>query len=417
MAKKYGLKSNKTLRVKIMRTIIFLVLSASALGIGSFVGNIIFDMDIKLIEKVDVNTFKTTLNNSIPLIDTVYNSGNISVSISGEIKNLIRKIFEFDINNPMTILNVESPFLNQYYEKSYKPRQAQRDLNYYKPNIASPNESPQKDKGKEYQSDQSSISMDEGLEKRDYTESNQVTSGKIKISNETKYKIIISELLKEPLKLKFDKRKGPKILIYHTHTTESYIKSTDDLNDASVPTWTQDPRYSVVRVGEELAQLFRKKYGIDVIHNGSFHDYPNYNGAYGRSLNTVEKILKSYPTIKVVLDIHRDGLGSESKKLRAVTKVNQKNAAQVMFVVGTNGNGLSHPQWKENLKFAVKLQEKLNEQCPGLAKPIYVSKNRYNQHVKNDALIIEVGGDGNTLEECLESTKYLAKAINDVISK
>jgi stage II sporulation protein P len=153
---------------------------------------------------------------------------------------------------------------------------------------------------------------------------------------------------------------------------------------------------------------------LAMLHNGTIHDYPNYKSSYANSLSTVKKYLKSYPSLRILLDIHRDGLGAGNPKLRVNTKINGKNAAQIMFVVGTNGTGLEHPNWRENLKLALKLQEKLNSKYPGLAKPIYISKNRYNQHETNGALIIEIGGDGNLLSECLESTKYLAEVIGEI---
>ena len=88
-----------------------------------------------------------------------------------------------------------------------------------------------------------------------------------------------------------------------------------------------------------------------------------------------------------------------------------------MFVVGTNATGLSHDNWRENLKFAIKLQEKLISYNPNIVKPIYVSKNRYNQNLTNFSLIIEVGGDGNVITESIESTKYIARALNDLIEQ
>jgi stage II sporulation protein P len=167
------------------------------------------------------------------------------------------------------------------------------------------------------------------------------------------------------------------------------------------------------RVGEELTQNLEKKFGIDVLHNGTVHDYDR-DAAYGVALPTVQKILKGNPSIKVVLDIHRDGIDAKKTEAAVGKKINGRNAAQIMFVVGTS-EMLPHATWKENLKFAVKLQQKLNEKYPGLARPIWLSNKRYNQHVTNGALIIEVGADGNLLSECLESTKYLAEALNDVL--
>lgn len=151
-----------------------------------------------------------------------------------------------------------------------------------------------------------------------------------------------------------------------------------------------------------------------MIHNATVHNQPSDTGAYGRSLNTATNILKSYPSIKIVLDIHRDGLGES--KLRVASKINGKDTAKIMFVVGTDGTGLEHPNWRENLKLALKLQQKLNEKYPGITRPVYMSRNRYNQHLTNGSLIVEIGGDGNTINECLESAKYLAEVLNEVIN-
>jgi stage II sporulation protein P len=201
-------------------------------------------------------------------------------------------------------------------------------------------------------------------------------------------------------------------LIVHTHTTEGYLLDIKNLNKSGINSYTSDPRYNVVRIGEELKQNLSKNYGIEAIHNGTVHD-SNFNAAYGKSLNTVESILKSYPSIRLVIDLHRDGLG-DNKKLRTAVKINGKSAARVMFVVGTNQN-LNHTSWKENFKLAIKLYDGINELYPGLTRPIDLSYNRYNQHLSNGALIMEVGGDGDTLDEALETTKYLSRVISEVI--
>jgi stage II sporulation protein P len=114
----------------------------------------------------------------------------------------------------------------------------------------------------------------------------------------------------------------------------------------------------------------------------------------------------------MTIDLHRDAVSGQ--KLRVVKQVNGKSAAQIMFVIGTDSK-LSNPKWRENLKLAVKIQARLNELYPGIAKPIYISKNRYNQHLTNGSVIVEIGGDGNVIDECVRSTEYLARAINDVL--
>lgn len=426
MDTKHKYRNKKPFYIKPLKILIFIALSYLAVRTGTIAGNYLFGADIKVVENIDVDIFKSTLNNSIPLIDTVYNSGNMSVSFSNDIKELVNKIFGFDLGEPMTILNAQSLYFHDYYNNGYKQYMAMleeknKPQKYINEHIVPDNETKKEEKTGDNKAeampeDASSITFEEDEEDHGTAKNDIIYngSGKISIYNETKLKINIDELLNEPLKFTFDKKKN-KILIYHTHTTESYLRNIKDLNK-DVPNRTQDPRYSVVRVGEELAQNLRKKYGVDIIHNGTIHDYPNYNYSYSNSLNTITKILKSYPTIKMTIDVHRDAAGDNGKKLRAVAKVNNKNTAQVMFVVGTNQGKLAHPNWRENLKLAVKLQEKLNEISPNLAKPIDLSKNRYNEHVTLGSLIIEVGGDGNTLDECLESTKYVAKAINDVLN-
>jgi stage II sporulation protein P len=411
------LKNKSTLKRAIFKIALFVFLSAAAIKGGTLGGTLLTRLEGTFMGKIDVQNFKTILSSSFPIIDSVYNSGNISISFYGEIKGVISSIFGFDFNNLETVLNSNSVILNNYFIKYYPDvllaREKQVKLDY------SESENAKDTEKNGLLVDQSSIYSEDTGEDKTHKEDKgnnegYQSQGKIAINNETKEKIDINELLKSPIS-KLTSKKGPKVLIYHTHTTESYVDKVSNLNKADFPSWTKDPNKSVVRVGEQLASILRKNYDIDVIHNGTIHDYPNYNGSYGSSLITASSILKSYPSINVVIDLHRDGLGLQGKKLRVVKNVNGKNAAQVMFVIGTDKNGLYHPNWKENLKFAVKLQDTLNKICPGLAKPINLSKNRYNQQVSNKALIIEVGGDGNLMEECLESTKYLAQAINEVV--
>ena len=412
---RYGYK--KGFLKKFLKILLFILFSYACIRLGLAAGNLIYDADIKIVKNTDVEIFKKTLNISIPIIDVTYNSGNSSLSFPNEIRNIISGIFGFDLRNPVTILNAQSSFFLNYYNRQYREfsdgGKESGDDNKYDDMHINDYTKPESEEEKLLE-DASSITYEDENEQKDHTGGSLVSSGHLAVQNETKYKIDINGLVKEPLNIKFD-RKGPKILIYHTHTTESYLRSLKDLNNNSAANRTRDSRYNVVRVGEELAQILRKKYGIDVIHNGTIHDYPDYNSSYRNSLNTITKILKSYPSIKITLDIHRDALGNGEGKLRTVTSINGKDSARIMFVVGTDQNGLKNPNWRENLKLALKLQEILNEKYPELAKPIDLSKNRYNEHVTNGSLIIEIGGDGNLLGESLESTKYIAEALNEII--
>lgn len=430
MSNRHRRRAKKQIFWRILAIPVFILLSYAAVRIGIIGGTLLFDINMKgkMVENVDTENFKTTLNKSLPLMDAVYNSGNISVSFTGEIRNFIKNITGFDLGSPLTILNAQSPYFYVYYnnnylpflERSRMPKVAENETNNKltedDPPPSTEANPPAKEDTTRLPEPISSITYEEDI-KEDLPEENTISHGKIALQNETKYRIDsaeIARLLKEPLKFKFD-RKGPKVLIYHTHTTESYVRNLAELKKKNVPGWTQDARYNVVRVGNELAQHMKKN-GIEVIHNATIHDYPNYNLSYVNSLSTMNKILKSYPSIKITFDVHRDGLSFNKDKLRVTQKVNGKDAAKIMFVLGTDER-LDHPHWKENLSLALKLQEKLNEIAPGLTKPIYISRNRYNQHLRYGSLIVEIGGDGNTLEEAMESTKYLAKALKEVIKQ
>ena len=174
---------------------------------------------------------------------------------------------------------------------------------------------------------------------------------------------------------------------------------------------TTDLNHSVARVGAELTNYLQNK-GFNVEHNVTYHDYPAYSGSYSRSLETVQELLIEKNT-DIVIDLHRDAVGSNESYAPSV-KINGISAAQLMFVIGTDGGGLDHPNWNQNLKIAVKIQEKANEMYPGLFRPIIIRNSRYNQHVAKGACIIEVGATGNTLDECIVSMQCLANILEEV---
>ncbi len=174
---------------------------------------------------------------------------------------------------------------------------------------------------------------------------------------------------------------------------------------------TTDLNYSVARVGTELTNYLREK-GFNVTHNTTYHDYPAYSGSYARSLNTLEGLLEGENT-QLVFDLHRDAVGS-SNEYAPTIKINDNYVAQIMFVIGTNGGGLEHPNWVQNLKMAVKIQEKANEMYPGLFRPIIIRNSRYNQHLTNGSSIIEVGATGNTMEQCILSMQCLSNVLAEV---
>ena len=230
----------------------------------------------------------------------------------------------------------------------------------------------------------------------------------VKIKNESQYK-----LTQEMVTPDIDFLNKKDIIIYHTHTCESYTPTPENNYIASGNFRTIDLNYSISRVGSEL-ENFLKGFGYNVLHDSTYHDYPAYTGSYTRALNTIQNILQNNPDTQLVIDLHRDALGSNSKYAPSV-QIGEEIAAQLMFVIGTNGGGLEHENWLNNFKLAIKIQEKANEMYPGLFKPIILRDSRYNQHVTSGACIIEVGATGNTLEQCNISMKYLANVLKEVL--
>lgn len=200
------------------------------------------------------------------------------------------------------------------------------------------------------------------------------------------------------------------MVIFHTHTSESYTPTEQYTYQSSGNFRTLDTRCSVVGLGDELTNRLAKK-NINVIHNSTFHDYPEYNGSYTRSAQTVQNILAEN-SADLVIDLHRDALADSTYAPSVM--IGDEKAAQLMFVMGSNEGGLEHPNWNTNLKIAIKIQEKANEMYPGLFKPIMLTKYRYNQHLARGSCIIEVGATGNTMEECLVSMKYFAEVLSAV---
>ena len=238
------------------------------------------------------------------------------------------------------------------------------------------------------------------------SENYNVQYGNVKIKNQTTYNLT-EDILKPDIKID-----NKNIVIFHTHSCESYTSSEKYPYTQTGNFRTTDLKYTVTQVGSEL-ENYLKKYNLNVVHDTSYHDYPSYTGSYTRSLKTVENILQTTPS-DIIIDLHRDAIGSRADYAPTV-KIGDDYAAQIMFVIGTNEGGLYHPNWNQNLKFAVKVQQKAEEMYPGLFKTMMVTKSRYNQHTGKYANIMEVGATGNTLEQCLTSMKYLSAVLNEVM--
>ncbi len=223
------------------------------------------------------------------------------------------------------------------------------------------------------------------------------------------YRPDISALLTQPLQ--WDLRGSePTVLIVHTHTTESYTKSPGESYEESASFRTLDEAYNMISVGDRVAQLLTQQ-GITVIHDRSLHDYPSYNGSYGDARTAIRGYLEKYPTIRLVLDLHRDASGDIDNQLRTHATVDGKDSAQLMLVIGTNASGRTHPNWEQNLSLGLKLHTQWERICPGITRPLTLREQRFNQDLLSGALIIEVGAAGNTHAEALIAADILAQGI------
>lgn len=375
--------------VKFIAIIIFVIICTRLF-------NLVKDIDLKELinnkfKTIEGKTYLEVINDNISILKGKVNQ-NINIDENNNNEKSSLSIFNFFDN----ILNKEISLFA--YVDNISNQKSESNLNG---NKKSENNEINYADGKDAKTE----IIEENNKKDTY---NKIYNG-VKIKNESKYK-----LTEEDLKPDIDFKNKEDIVIYHTHTCESYTKTEKYTYKSSGNFRTTDLNYSVARVGEELKK-YLDKYDFNVIHNKTYHDYPKYNGSYTRSLETIEKILKTSKA-SLVIDLHRDALGSNSKYAPSV-KINGEEAAQLMFVIGTDGGGLKHDKWKKNLKLAIKIQEKANEMYPGLFKPIIVRNSRYNQHVSEGACIIEVGATGNTLEQCLVSMKYLSSVIFEVMKE
>ena len=204
---------------------------------------------------------------------------------------------------------------------------------------------------------------------------------------------------------------GPAVLIVHTHSSEAYTMEAGFEYPESDSLRTLDERYSVIRVGDEIADILTEA-GISVLHDTQPNDYPNYNGAYERMRQTIEGYLTEYPSIQMVLDVHRDAAeDADGNPVALTAEVNGEACAELMLVVGTDEGGLTHPDWQENLANALKVQALLNRSAPGLCRNLDLRTERFNQHETPGSLLVEVGASGNTLAEALRAARIFGQAL------
>ena len=230
----------------------------------------------------------------------------------------------------------------------------------------------------------------------------------VSVKNYPGYDIDIPAMLEQPLIWDLTQTE-PSVLIFHSHTCESY-ENTEGYT-ASDPYRTRDENYNMISIGKHLAQCLQER-GIGVIHDTTVHDYPSYNDAYSLSRETVKQYLETYPSISLVLDIHRDAYEDASGNQASDTiTVDGKEAARLMIVAGTNAGGYTHTAWRENLSVAVKLHTVLEKKYPGLCRDLTMRSYYFNQDLSPGALLVEVGTAGDTRQEALYAAELLADGI------
>jgi len=303
-------------------------------------------------------------------------------SSEGDIQNFINSIFGFDIQEPQTVINSSSVIF-----------EAVRDT----PSEAVAQTSPP--------------DISDSSEENVLPSFSQIcNSTGISVNNATSYAVDANGICSEPLYIK-PTNDGPQVLLVHTHTTECY----DGDNQVGESDRTIDETKNMIEIGKEMKAVL-EGYGIECIHDTTVHDYPTYQGAYTRQLATIQNNLEKYPSIKLVLDIHRDAfIYSDGSKLKVDCDINGESTAKVMIVCGTDAMGLMHPDWRENFKLATKIQNAAQIMYPGMMRPINLRRERFNMHLTTGSLIIEVGANGNTLEQARSSAQKTAIAIAAVL--
>ena len=232
------------------------------------------------------------------------------------------------------------------------------------------------------------------------------------VKNSSGLSINLKEFLTSPLLYKIEKNDLPQVLIMHTHTTETYVNNDNGVYLEDYTSRTTDNSKNMAEIGRIIAEKLESA-GIKTLHDTTQHDYPKYSGSYTRAAKTINSYLKKYPSIKIVLDLHRDAISAGGNdKVKLVTQINGKKAAQVMLVMGSQSGGVTnYPNWKENFKLATRLQQTIEIKYPTLARPISLMSKNYNQSLSNGSLLIEFGTDANSLDEAKYSAEMVGESL------
>lgn len=229
------------------------------------------------------------------------------------------------------------------------------------------------------------------------------------------YKLDIKNLLKQKAELSIKDISKPTILVYHSHTTESYTLLDVGYYTESLALRTKDNEKNMVRVGDELVKYLELQ-GFNVIHDREIHD-ESYNDSYASSRKSIEKYLEEYPTIDITIDVHRDDITyDDGTKVKPTAVVNGKKAARMMIISGAEyGSVENFPNWESNLIFNIAIQNKVEEMYSGLMRPILFAERKYNMFETKNSFLIEIGTSGNTLDEACYSARLFAAAFGELL--
>lgn len=237
------------------------------------------------------------------------------------------------------------------------------------------------------------------------------------LKNSSGLSISIKKYLEGKINFKIRKNDEPQVLILHTHATETFKTDDKDYYTEEFSSRSRENSQNMVSVGKIVAEKLNSA-GIKTLHDTTLHDYPSYSKSYSRAASTVKDYLKKYPSIKVVLDLHRDAVTKENgDKVKLITEINGKKAAQVMLVMGSQSGGITnYPNWEENFKLAVKLQQVMEKKYPTLARPLLLMSKTYNQNLTTGSLLLEFGTDVNTLSEVHYSAELVGESLVELLS-
>lgn len=210
---------------------------------------------------------------------------------------------------------------------------------------------------------------------------------------------------------------GPSVFIYHTHTTETYELLDRGFYTKERSSRSENPAENMIRIGDEVCKTLEKN-GFQAIHDKTIYD-TQYSGAYDRSREAVKKALTEYPTIQIVIDIHRDAIyQKDGSRIKPVTEINGKKAAQIMIVSGCeDGNVTGFPNWEKNLTFAVALQNQLSKDNPRIMRPLLFCGRKYNMDIMSCSLAVEFGSDANTLSEAVYSAELFGISLGELLKE